>query len=74
MSKVINVVVPDIGGAADVDVIEVLVNPGDTINEGDSIVGQRRFELQPVPGTVGCSFENDSAVRKTFSHDATFDR
>lgn len=39
MSNLINVVVPDIGGAADVDVIEVLVNPGDSISAGDSIVG-----------------------------------
>lgn len=30
--------VPDIGGANDVDVIEVCVKPGDTIAEGDSLI------------------------------------
>lgn len=30
--------VPDIGGAEDVDVIEVIVNEGDQVNEGDSLI------------------------------------
>ncbi len=30
--------VPDIGGATDVDVIEILVKPGDSINKEDSII------------------------------------
>ncbi len=37
MSKIIEVLVPDIGGATDVDVIEVLVNVGDVIEKDDSI-------------------------------------
>ncbi len=37
-SAVEDVHVPDIGGANDVDVIEVCVKPGDTIAEGDSLI------------------------------------
>lgn len=33
-----NLVVPDIGGAEGVDVIEVCVAPGDTLSEGDSLI------------------------------------
>ncbi len=33
-----NVLVPDLSGAADVDVIEVLVKDGDTVAEGDSLI------------------------------------
>jgi len=33
-----NVLVPDLSGATDVDVIEVLVKDGDTIAEGDSLI------------------------------------
>jgi len=33
-----NVLVPDLSGATDVDVIEVLVKEGDTIAEGDSLI------------------------------------
>ena len=38
MSNVIEVKVPDIGDFADVEVIEVLVNVGDTINAEDSLI------------------------------------
>ncbi|MCJ8299357.1 MAG: dihydrolipoamide acetyltransferase, partial [Pseudomonadales bacterium] len=34
----ITISVPDLSGAADVDVIEVLVKAGDVIAEGDSII------------------------------------
>ncbi|MBY4676031.1 dihydrolipoyllysine-residue acetyltransferase [Marinobacterium arenosum] len=33
-----NVLVPDLSGATDVDVVEVLVKAGDTISEGDSLM------------------------------------
>jgi pyruvate dehydrogenase E2 component (dihydrolipoamide acetyltransferase) len=33
-----NVLIPDLSGAADVDVVEVLVKDGDTVAEGDSII------------------------------------
>ncbi|MFN3882554.1 MAG: dihydrolipoyllysine-residue acetyltransferase [Nitrincola lacisaponensis] len=32
------VLIPDLSGATDVDVIEVLVKAGDTVNEGDSLI------------------------------------
>lgn len=38
MTKTVDVKVPDIGDATDVDVIELLVNVGDAISEGDSII------------------------------------
>src|SRR5690606_34116499 len=34
----ITITVPDIGGAEDVDVIEVTVKPGDEVAEGDSLI------------------------------------
>lgn len=34
----IKVTIPDLSGASDVDVIEVLVKPGDVVAEGDSII------------------------------------
>ena len=37
-SSVEQVVVPDLSGATDVDVIEVMVKPGDVIAEGDSLI------------------------------------
>ncbi|KFZ36195.1 pyruvate dehydrogenase [Shewanella mangrovi] len=37
-SQVIEVTVPDIGDAKDVDIIEVLVNVGDTINADDGLI------------------------------------
>lgn len=37
-SPTINIIVPDIGGADDVDIIEVLVAKGDTVAEGDSLI------------------------------------
>lgn len=33
-----NVLIPDLSGATDVDVVEVLVKDGDTVTEGDSII------------------------------------
>ncbi len=38
MSEVKDIVVPDIGGAEDVDVIEIMVNPGDSFNADDSLI------------------------------------
>ncbi len=38
MANEIDVKIPDIGDATDVDVIEVLVNVGDSVTEGDSLV------------------------------------
>ncbi len=38
MSNIIEVKVPDIGDFADVEVIEILVNPGDTIAAEDSLI------------------------------------
>ena len=38
MSNVVEVKVPDIGDFQDVEVIEVLVKPGDTLNEEDSLI------------------------------------
>jgi dihydrolipoamide dehydrogenase len=38
MSDVIEIKVPDIGDFAEVEVIEILVNPGDTIAEEDSLI------------------------------------
>ena len=38
MSNVIEVTVPDIGDFSDVEVIEILVNPGDSINAEDSLI------------------------------------
>ncbi len=37
-SAVENVLVPDLSGATDVDVVEVLVKDGDTVAEGDSLI------------------------------------
>ncbi|EXJ11673.1 MULTISPECIES: dihydrolipoyllysine-residue acetyltransferase [Nitrincola] len=37
-SDVQSVLIPDLSGASDVDVIEVLVKEGDSINEGDSLI------------------------------------
>ena len=38
MARIEDILVPDIGGADDVEVIEILVKPGDTVQEEDSIV------------------------------------
>ncbi len=38
MSSVVDVVVPDIGSDGEVDVIEVLVNPGDRVNPEDPLI------------------------------------
>ncbi len=38
MAEIKQVEVPDIGGATDVEVIEILVSPGDTIGENDSLI------------------------------------
>lgn len=37
-SAVENVLIPDLSGATDVDVVEVLVKDGDTVSEGDSLI------------------------------------
>ncbi len=37
-SAVENVLIPDLSGAEDVDVVEVLVKDGDTVSEGDSLI------------------------------------
>lgn len=37
-SSVENVLIPDLSGATDVDVVEVLVKDGDTVSEGDSLI------------------------------------
>ena len=34
----VNITVPDLSGAADVDVVEVFVKPGDQVAEGDSLI------------------------------------
>ncbi|HIA35671.1 MAG TPA: branched-chain alpha-keto acid dehydrogenase subunit E2 [Flavobacteriales bacterium] len=38
MANIIDIHVPDIGGTADVEVIEILVKPGDTVQEEDSLI------------------------------------
>ncbi|STX51545.1 pyruvate dehydrogenase E2 component [Legionella busanensis] len=37
-SKLIDVVIPDIGGATDVDVIEVMIKPGDSIEKDQALI------------------------------------
>ena len=37
-SETVQVAVPDLSGATDVDVVEVFVKPGDTVAEGDSLI------------------------------------
>ncbi|GAB3475245.1 pyruvate dehydrogenase complex dihydrolipoyllysine-residue acetyltransferase [Marinomonas epiphytica] len=53
-----NVVVPDIGGATDVEVIEICVAEGDAISEGDSLIVLETDKASmdipsPFTGTVG---------------------
>ena len=38
MTTITEIFVPDIGGATDVDVIEILVSPGDTVAKEDSLI------------------------------------
>ena len=57
MSKIVNVEVPDIGDFTDVDIIEVLVNVGDTIAEEDALItlesDKATIEIpSPAAGTV----------------------
>lgn len=48
------VLVPDLSGAADVDVIEVMVKPGDVIEEGDSIIALETDKASmEVPAPMG---------------------
>ena len=73
MADVQNVVVPDLGGADDVDVIEVLVKPGDTVNEEDSLVRaelriRRSPELETGPAT------NCIVILNTHNSHRVFDR
>ena len=54
MKSLIDVVVPDIGDFKDVEVIELLVKPGDTVKPEQSLITSRatrrrwRFRRQPV--------------------------
>jgi dihydrolipoamide dehydrogenase len=57
MSKIVKVEVPDIGDFSDVDIIEVLVNPGDTIAAEDALItlesDKATIEIpSPQAGTV----------------------
>jgi len=57
MSKIVNVEIPDIGDFADVDVIEVMVNPGDIIAKEDPLItlesDKASIEIpSPSAGTV----------------------
>lgn len=48
-----NVIVPDVGGAADVEVIEILVKPGDTVAVDDGLVTLESDKASmDVPSTV----------------------
>lgn len=38
MAKIIEIVVPDLGGATDVEIIEVLVNAGDSVKQEDALI------------------------------------
>ncbi len=38
MSKPIEIIVPDLGGDSDVEVIELLINVGDLVDKEDSLV------------------------------------
>lgn len=38
VSKLENIIIPDIGGSADAEVIEVCVAPGEQVSEGDSLI------------------------------------
>ncbi len=74
MASIETVLVPDIGGAADVDVIEVLVAVGDTIAVDDALVtlesDKASMEVpSPIAGvvdsiavTVGDKLSEGSAV------------
>jgi pyruvate dehydrogenase E2 component (dihydrolipoamide acetyltransferase) len=58
MADEIEIKVPDIGGASDVDVIEIFVKPGDTIQENDSLItlesDKASMEIPaPSAGVVG---------------------
>ena len=57
MSKIVKVEVPDIGDFSNVDIIEVLVNPGDTIAAEDALItlesDKATIEIpSPQAGTV----------------------
>lgn len=52
--SIITITVPDLSGSTDVDVVEVLVNAGDSISEGDSlIVLETDKASMEVPSTHG---------------------
>ena len=64
MSELKEARVPDIGGHSDVPVIELLVQPGDTVakDQGLSMLYvSREADFGPMPG----SFENSSISRWT---------
>lgn len=48
------ITIPDLSGASDVDVIEVLVKVGDRISEGDSLITLETDKASmEVPATTG---------------------
>ncbi|MBL4656413.1 MAG: E3 binding domain-containing protein, partial [Flavobacteriales bacterium] len=54
MAHIEDIIVPDIGGADDVEVIEILVKPGDKVQEEDSIITLEGDKAtMEVPTTVG---------------------
>jgi len=44
MAKVVEEKVPDIGDFQDVEVIEVLINPGDHVQKEDSLITRENWE------------------------------
>ncbi|MDD5240181.1 MAG: dihydrolipoyl dehydrogenase [Sulfuricella sp.] len=57
MPKIIEITVPDIGDFKDIDVIEILVKPGDKVNKDDSLISleseKATMEIpSPYAGTV----------------------
>ena len=62
MSNLEKVLVPDIGGASDVDVIEVFVKPGDTIAKDASLITLEGDKAtMEVPSTLSWRGEKSCA-------------
>ncbi|WP_131783430.1 dihydrolipoyllysine-residue acetyltransferase [Legionella gresilensis] len=60
-SKVIEVVIPDIGGATDVDVIDVMIKPGDAIEKDQALITLEGDKAtMDIPAPVAGSVENVS--------------
>jgi len=54
VARIEDILVPDIGGADDVEVIEILVKPGDKVQEEDSIITLEGDKAtMEVPTTMG---------------------